>query len=188
MIWQYAGWAILAAVLVVAAICDLRRGTVPNWLTYPAILLGLALGLAEGYAKADLGGVFSDRILGFGLGFGVLFVAYLMGGMGGGDVKLMAAVGAFLGWRDTLDVVFYSFLVAVVMGLVIMVWKGEVWVVARRLLVAVRILSLPTAKLNEAVPANSRVVPFGFAVCLATMWFLTERLAGRSLLDLVGVF
>ena len=181
MIWNYVDWSILAGVLVAAAVFDLRRGVVYNWLTYPAIVVGLALAAVQGAAAGDLGGVFFDRVLGFGLGFGVLFAAYLMGGMGGGDVKLMAAVGAFLGLQDTLDAIMYSFLVAVVVGLVVMVWKGETRTVARRLLTAFKILPLPTARMSEAVPANTRLVPFGFAVCVGTLWYLGESLspAGR---------
>ncbi len=184
MIWHYVDWVILAGVLIAAAVCDLRRGVVYNWLTYPAIVVGLALGAAQGAAAGHAGDVFFDRILGFGIGFGILFIAYLMGGMGGGDVKLMGAVGAFLGVRDTLDAVMYSLLVGVVIGLVVVVWRGQMIAVLRRLATAVRILPLPTAKMDEAVPTSTWRVPFGFAVCVGTLWHLGEVIAGRSLLDM----
>jgi len=188
MIWEYVAWAVLAVVLVAAAVFDLRRGIVYNGLTYPAILAGLALGALQGAAAGDTVAGLADHVLGFGFGFGILLVAYILGGMGGGDVKLMGAVGALLGWQDwaALHAVFYSFLVGAALGLILMVWRGQVRVVLRRLWVAIRILPLPTATLDEAAATTTFRVPFGFAACVGTLWYLVESIIGESLWDVVG--
>jgi prepilin peptidase CpaA len=186
VIWDYVSMGVLAGVLIAAAISDLRQGKVFNWLTYPAILVGLALGAAQGAATGQMREVVVSHVLGFGFGFGVLFIAYLLGGMGGGDVKLMAAVGALVGWPKALDAVFYSFLAAAAIGVIVMIWRGEVRTVLRRLWLAVRILPLPTARMEEAVPTSTRLVPFGFAACLGTLWFLVEDRTGVSLWDVVS--
>ena len=185
VIWPHATWAVLAAVLVTAAVMDLRRGTVYNWLTYPAIVIGLALGALEGAAAGDVGDGLANHLLGFGFGFGVLLVAYLMGGMGGGDVKLMGAVGAMLGWPGALHAVLYSFLVGAGVGVILTIWRGQTRVVLRRLWLAVRILPLPTARMDEAVPQTAFRIPFGFAACVGTLWYLAEDIAQGSLLDAV---
>jgi len=185
VIWEWVSVFVLAGVLVAAAVCDLRQGKVFNWLTYPAILIGLAFGVAAGAAAGGWREGLTNHVLGFGFGFGVLFAAYLLGGMGGGDVKLMAAVGAFLGWPEALDAVLYSFLVAAAVGLMVMIWRGETGTVLRRLWLAVRILPLPGARMEEAVPTSTRLVPFGFAACVGTLWFLVEDRAGVSLWDAV---
>lgn len=185
MIWEWVSVIVLAVVLIAAAISDLRQGKVFNWLTYPAIVVGLALGAAEGAAAGRAWDGFINHVFGFGFGFGVLFMAYLLGGMGGGDVKLMAAVGAFLGWPAVLHAVVYSFLVAVAVGLILMIWRGETRAVLRRLWMAVRILPLPGAGMDDAVPTAAFRVPFGFCACAGTLWFLTENFAGGSLLDIV---
>jgi prepilin peptidase CpaA len=186
VIWEWVSVFVLAGVLIAAAVCDLRQGKVFNRLTYPAILVGLALGVAQGAAAGQMRDVLVNHVMGFGFGFGVLFIAYLLGGMGGGDVKLMAAVGAFVGWPGALDAVFYSFLVAAAVGVIVVIWRGETRVVLRRLWLAVRILPLPTARMEEAVPTSTRLVPFGFAVCVGTLWFLVEDRAGVSLWDAVS--
>ena len=183
MNWHWVSLIVLAVVLIVAAICDLRQGKVFNWLTYPAIVVGLALGAAEGAAAGQMRETLVNHVLGLGFAFGVLFLAYLMGGMGGGDVKLMAAVGAFLGWHDwaTVHAVFYSFLVAAAVGLIMMIWRGQTRLVLRRLWLAIRILPVPGATLDEAVGGGAFRVPFGFAVCVATVWYLSEEWLGMSL-------
>src|SRR5690349_21201929 len=83
---------IVSAGVLVAAATDVWRFKVHNLLTLPLMLAGL---LYHAYVDgwAGLGASF----LGAVFGFGVLFLFYVMGGMGGGDVKLMAAIGAWLG-------------------------------------------------------------------------------------------
>jgi len=177
---------VLVCVLVTAAVCDLSRGKVFNWLTYPAVAVGLGLAAVRGAAAGHTWDALADGFLGFAFGFGVLLVAYLVGGMGGGDVKLMGAVGALVGWNGLADyaalhAVLYSFLSAVAVGLILMIWRGQTRTVFRKLWLAVRILLMPGATVDEAVGEETFRVPFGFAVCVGTLWFLAEERAGLSL-------
>jgi prepilin peptidase CpaA len=75
-----------------AAVYDLRTQKIPNWLTFPAVLLGLSLNVALSGAPG-----LRDSLLGTIAGVALLFVPFAMGGMGAGDVKMLAAVGAFTG-------------------------------------------------------------------------------------------
>ena len=181
---KWASQGLLAAVLVAASVTELRRGKIYNWLTYPAILAGLAFGTVRGAVEAGSAwDGFVSHAAGFGLGFGVLFLAYLLGGMGGGDVKLMGAVGAFLGWPAALYATFYSFLVGAALGLVLMVWRGQTRSVVRRLGVAIRLLPVPGVRPDEAIPPGSVQVPFGLAACIGSVWWMVENALNRSLWD-----
>lgn len=82
----------LVTVLVVAVVVDLRSSRIPNWLTFPAMGFALA---AHTWLTGVHGTLFS--LAGLGAGFGLLLLVYLAGGIGAGDVKLMAAVGAMVG-------------------------------------------------------------------------------------------
>ena len=86
---------------------DLLTRRVPNWLTFPAMLVGLIAQIWLAGAPGLLAGV-----LGIILGFGIFFPIYFLGYMGAGDVKLMMAVGAFGGWLFCLR----TALAAVVIG------------------------------------------------------------------------
>src|SRR5690242_9150696 len=83
---------ITLAAAAIATVMDLWKFKVYNALTVPLLLGGLAYhGLAHG------SGAFLGSLSGAAFGFAVLIVFYAMGGMGAGDVKLMAAIGAWLG-------------------------------------------------------------------------------------------
>lgn len=88
----------VAALTMVAAVTDFRSRRLPNWLTVPALAAAL---LTHTIMNGFTGLGFS--LLGFASGFGVLLILWLIGGAGGGDVKLMSALGAWLGatltWR-----------------------------------------------------------------------------------------
>ena len=85
-------WWPTCLVLAVATFTDLRSRRIPNWLVFPFLLAGVGVSVAvNGWRGAE------QSLAGFGLAaliFGLLFV---LGGMGMGDVKLCAAIGAWIG-------------------------------------------------------------------------------------------
>jgi prepilin peptidase CpaA len=84
---------VLLALLLCAAIYDVRYRRIPNWLTVSGVVIGLAINWILG--PPDAGILFS--LAGLGIAFGLYLVLYVLHAMGAGDVKLMAAVGALLG-------------------------------------------------------------------------------------------
>lgn len=86
-----------------AAVWDHRYRRIPNSLTMPVFLAGWVY-QASFHGWSGLG----QGALGFALGFGMLFILWLIGGGGGGDVKMMGALSVWLGFHLTLLVVILS--------------------------------------------------------------------------------
>src|ERR671936_1123230 len=114
-------WFVCLA-MVAAAVIDGWKLKVPNWLTFPLVLSGWALGLCHNcglLGSAGEGGL-GASLATTALGFALLLPVYAIGGMGAGDVKMQmgfgAWVGAFYGLWAGLAVVFYAFCVAAVVG------------------------------------------------------------------------
>ncbi len=112
---------LVSVVLVVAAVIDGWKLKVPNWITFPMILSGwIYSGVAFGWAGLGW------SLVGTAVGLGLLLPAYAIGGMGAGDVKLLAGVGAWV-WGT---VTFYAFCVSAVVGglmAVVMVLLQKKW-------------------------------------------------------------
>ena len=108
----------VGAFTVLAAVRDLRTRRIPNFLTVPMFLSGLVYQAAfHGWAGL------ADAGLAFLLGFGTLFVLWLIGGGGGGDAKLMGALSVWLGFRMTLWVMVGSTLLVLVGTMAAVVWS-----------------------------------------------------------------
>jgi prepilin peptidase CpaA len=113
---------VLLAVLIAAAIYDVRYRRIPNWVTAGGVLLGLALNTAIGRAG---GGGILFALAGFAVAFAVYMVLYVLRAMGAGDVKLMAAVGAMLGWKAWFGVFFLTAIVGGILALALVLVRGR---------------------------------------------------------------
>ena len=96
--------AVIAGVVGVAAIVDdLTRRQISNWIPCSAFAAGLILQTVQhGWRGAG------SALLGTAAGAGVFLIFYLLGGMGGGDVKLMAGFGAVLGVKQLLEAALWT--------------------------------------------------------------------------------
>jgi prepilin peptidase CpaA len=130
------GWAffgILAVLTAVAAVVDLRKMVIPKWLTIPTLALGVLFNTARGawmgeldqgtWAFAPRGmllGAFDGflfALVGFLAGFAIFLMMWILGMCAGGDVKLFAAIGAWVGPYYCLWVLAGSMIVLIVLSL-----------------------------------------------------------------------
>lgn len=169
--------ASLLVVAAVAAACDLRSGRISNWLTLPALLAGVAV---HGWIGGLVG--VSIAVLGALLTAAPAWVLFRHGGMGGGDVKLLSALGALAGAERGLEIFFGAILVAIFAIVLKHVWRGTLLSVIGH--GAVELCSavarrwqkrpVPVSPLSSATAAT---FPFGAALGLAAAaLILQERL------------
>ena len=110
--WQF---KLVCVVLIWAAYIDGKQLRVPNWMTFPMVLAGLVY---NSWAGGWVG--FEMAFSGMLVGLLCLLPLYAVGGMGAGDVKLMAGIGAWVGGWIT----FYAFAVSTVVGAFMAVWMA----------------------------------------------------------------
>ncbi len=110
--------ALLLGFALAAAITDLCWKKIYNWTTYPGILAGFAVSALEsqgiGWEESLLG------IVGCGL---IMVFCFLCFPLGGGDVKLITMLAAFLGWYHGLECMLWTFVLGAVLGLSMLIWK-----------------------------------------------------------------
>jgi leader peptidase (prepilin peptidase)/N-methyltransferase len=120
--------AFVSAMIVVTFI-DLDFQIIPDVITLPGALIGLAAShflLPDPFTRYSLLG-FVDSLIGLLAGFGSFYLIALLsrGGMGGGDVKMMAMVGAFMGWKGVFLTTLIGSLAGSLVGIALMIFKGK---------------------------------------------------------------
>ncbi|MEW6412962.1 MAG: prepilin peptidase [Candidatus Zixiibacteriota bacterium] len=119
-------YSILSSVLIVVFFIDLDHMIIPDSITLPGIVLGLAVSLLPG----QLGIV--DSLIGLVVGGGSLWLVAILGdwlfkkeSMGGGDIKLTAMLGTLLGWKKILLIFISSAVIGLVVSIVIMAFSSK---------------------------------------------------------------
>lgn len=166
------------ALLVLAISCaytDMARGKLYNPVTLGALALGLGLAMAQdvgtpGWANLNV------TVAATFLGGGLLCVLVFTGGMGSGDMKFMAAVGALSGsWIFVLWVLTYAALLGAAIGIGVLIWE-------RRLLKGLKGSSRMLFRLKVKKPSGPddpapTTIPFGIAIAGGVVWAWMEFVA-----------
>lgn len=166
----------LITILTVCVITDLKSRKIYNKVIFPGLLIA--------FASHMLLGGFQDllsSLIGFVVGFVVLFIPYLMGGIGAGDVKLLALIGALMGSSFVLYTSIYMALAGGFIALVLLVKEKKIWTFLK---------SLPyilcgsrfgvKISVTEEGSLLSSTIPYGVAIAVGAILALT--LDGRIVL------
>lgn len=163
---------VVSITLVVAAVIDGLKLKVPNWITFPMIISGWIYSAAFSPFAGWEGLLYS--VVGTVVGLGLLLPAYAIGGMGAGDVKLLAGVGAWV-WGTTT---FYAFAVSAIVGGIIAVlmvvlrrrWfqhKSQFWMICNE------ILTVKDPERLAAIAAERKptmmLLPYGIPIAIGTI-------------------
>lgn len=167
---------LLILLVLTASIVDVRKQRIPNWLTIAGVITAIALNT---FLFETEGLWYSTE--GLLVAFAVYFVLYLLRGMGAGDVKLMAAVGAAVGWRNWLGILFLTAIIGGVAALVLAVSKGRVRKTFRNmwlLLMSLRQGRAPYRDNPELDVQSDRALrlPHGAVIAAGTLAFLGAAL------------
>jgi prepilin peptidase CpaA len=111
---------ILVSVLIICFVTDLKERKIYNKVIFPSLLIVVVLQIALG----GLGGL-KLSLLGFIIGLSILLIPYLLGGMGAGDVKLLALIGAVKGSTFVLNTAIYMGLLGGVIAILVIVFQKQ---------------------------------------------------------------
>ena len=112
--------ALLLLLVAASGFFDLKERKIPNKITFTGILIGILFNIITGGWTGLL-----QSLLGMFAGLAIFFLPFVMGGMGAGDVKLMGAIGALMGWEFSVMTALYSAIVGGVMVLIHLLYTGK---------------------------------------------------------------
>lgn len=112
--------------LIVASFIDIDFQIIPDSISLSLIVLGLLLSLLP-HDSPSTNRSLIDSIVGVLVGGGILYIIAVVsrGGMGGGDIKLNAGVGAYLGWKSSLLTLFIGSFFGAIIGIIVLVRTGK---------------------------------------------------------------
>jgi prepilin peptidase CpaA len=167
----------LLALLTLAATIDLRARRIPNWLTLMLAVTGLMQSLTP-VANTP----FIAAVGGLAVGFALTFALFAVGALGGGDVKLLAGCGAWLGPAMTFKLFCATAVVGMLIVLVQCAWKRRLPALFRNsALLAVNVLHVREVGLEHAASTGQscrsvdKPLPYAVPVLIALLVLLSVR-------------
>lgn len=167
----YARFGLHAVLALIVMYTDLKERKIYNAVVYPAFLAGLLLACVDAYMvqkyhpeeswwlplAQSFGGAF--------FGFFIFLSTFLVNGTGGGDVKLVAAGGALLGFPLIVFVLMFALLSGIVIGMSAIIWQGNLWNFTKRMF-----NFREWAKKEGGLENSFYKVPMGAAYAIGTAW------------------
>ena len=154
----------IVLILIISVITDLRNRKILNILTLPAILIAL---IYHSFTSGLSGFYFSGQ--GFLVGLGLLLIPFVMGGIGAGDVKLLAAIGA---WKGTYLLFIQVYMVRSLVGLLLYYFteKKQLVFTLKQMLFSIRFLkSTKGSLLVEDEMQKSISIPYAIPIAVGAL-------------------
>jgi len=155
---------ILILLTFTSFITDITKKKIYNVQTYPSMVLGLILSYAAGGGHGIL-----MSFAGLFTGLALLFIIFLAGGIGAGDVKFLGAIGALKGTVFVLWTMFYTGLIGGIMAFALLIWKGKLISTFRNFFTFLR---HPVKAHGNQKPEERIYLPYGVAISLGSIWAL----------------
>lgn len=180
---------ILIILLLTAAFFDAKEKRIPNFLTFPVMVIGLILNIIN----IGLNGVVFS-FYGFFIGLAIFFIPFALGLMGAGDVKLMAAIGALMGWKFTVLSSLFSAVAGILVVFVYLLYKKRLFSYFRKYFVVIVRTILKYIYFSDRNIVGNKLrgfaysneienkendrlyVPYGLAIALGTLFVLSGML------------
>jgi prepilin peptidase CpaA len=171
---------VLLALLAAAAVCDYRTYRIPNLLTGGGIVFALAWNTA---VPPSMHAGWTWAPAGMLLGFAALLPMYAIGAMGAGDLKLMAMVGAFLGFTGTLYALLFSVVTGGIAAFAYALRKravGRMLANSREVMRGMLWSSVAgaTPRLRPGAAPSVGKLPYGVSIAVGTCAFLVAQQFG----------
>ena len=161
--------SVTVAVAITAAVVDVQERRIPNWLTYSAMIAGIALQTIFHHLLGFLQSIEGGLLFG-----GIFLLFYVVRAMGAGDVKLAAALGCLVGPSASFKVMTATAIAGGALAIVIMIFKGRVVETLRNTLHITifharhGLKEHPTVNLKNPKAAR---MPYGLAFALGTLYW-----------------
>ena len=163
-------------VLLIAAIAcvfDVKSARIPNWLTMSAVIVGLIFHTFSRQAQG-----FGVAAMGLTLGVAVFFPLFALRAMGAGDLKLLGALGTWVGPVAVLWVALYAAIAGGVLAILVMLWRGYLRQGLRNIRTLLRFWSLeglkPLPEISLDSPKSVRL-PYAVPIAVGLVVALWQR-------------
>ncbi len=166
----------LISILAIATMWDIRFHKIPNWLTFPSMIVAVFYHTVSRGADG-----FSFSLLGIAAGMAVFIFPYLMKGMGAADVKLMGAIGGFVGVRGVLLASLWTALAGGLYAVGLLLYHAHVKKVIRPYLsTACPYTSDKTTLVTSEVKGKKPCLYYGVAIAVGTLLSMAVKIPGLS--------
>lgn len=178
---------LLYAFLVAATYYDVKSRRIPNILVFPAAFFGVALHSflpsGTGFFSDPFGGLgIASSLAGFGTGLAIFLPMYILKTMGAGDVKMLAAVGAFFGVQQIVLIALLSMLIGGLLAVSVATWNGMLFQVISNIRIMIlnslfRLLAGASMRVIEPSSITGKL-PYAIAITGGTMLYVATAKTG----------
>lgn len=154
----------------IGSVTDLRSGRIPNVLTYSTALIGVTIGIINQISGVSPGPI--DSLIGLGGAFLLYGILMSIGSLGGGDVKLMAAIGALMGFPFIINSGVRIVAIGAALALIVTIYRSIRTGTLRGSLyrlISVVTLTIPIIDVIADQQSPGKTMPFAPAICLGVI-------------------